>query len=218
MKTTATGRLAIGAAIGRVETGYGEAARPRASAYCVRIDIPPGFERITRERAVINAFERARGLSGEWFGRRESMTRQTVEVCERGFAITGEEYGKARAAVESMRREVGMHFFRDADLPAPPPGKAASPGEGWHGLRVGLLRALAVDGDSFLALRAGASLTGRVAAVFSGGPARLERAPALTRHPVAAAIDREHGEPEKHRDRQRDRDRHAAAVVAPKAG
>jgi Asp-tRNA(Asn)/Glu-tRNA(Gln) amidotransferase A subunit family amidase len=86
---------------------------------------PAGFERITQRRAVINAFERARNLAGEWLASKESISRLTAEVVERGLRIGGGEYAAARADVEAFRTSAGA-LFADVDVLLTPvtPGEA----------------------------------------------------------------------------------------------
>jgi Asp-tRNA(Asn)/Glu-tRNA(Gln) amidotransferase A subunit family amidase len=89
------------------------------------IATPAGFETITQHRAVINAFERARGLAGEASTHRESLSAQTLEVCERGFAISGQRYLEARRAVDNFRAEAGQLFTGvDVLLTPTTPGEA----------------------------------------------------------------------------------------------
>lgn len=96
-----------------------------AGAHLIDIAPPPGFERITQHRAVINAFERARGLAGEWMANRDLMTPETLSVCERGFAIKGDDYLAAHRAVEAFRH-MASDFFGQIDCILTPvvPGEA----------------------------------------------------------------------------------------------
>jgi Asp-tRNA(Asn)/Glu-tRNA(Gln) amidotransferase A subunit family amidase len=88
------------------------------------IATPSGFETITQHRAVINAFERARGLAGE-ATTRQSFSAQTLEVCERGFAVSGERYVEARRAVDSFRAGAAQLFTGvDVLLTPTTPGEA----------------------------------------------------------------------------------------------
>lgn len=80
-----------------------------AGAEVCEIAIPEGFDRITGERAIINAFERARVLAGEWESARATFSRASFDLCERGFAIPAERYLEARRAVDAFR-------LRAADL------------------------------------------------------------------------------------------------------
>jgi Asp-tRNA(Asn)/Glu-tRNA(Gln) amidotransferase A subunit family amidase len=86
---------------------------------------PTGFETITQHRAVINAFERARGLAGEAARSRQTFSAQTLDVCERGFAVSGERYVQARRAVDIFRAQAEQ-LFRGADILLTPttPGEA----------------------------------------------------------------------------------------------
>jgi Asp-tRNA(Asn)/Glu-tRNA(Gln) amidotransferase A subunit family amidase len=89
------------------------------------IATPAGFESITQHRAVINAFERARGLAGEALTHFETFSAQTREVCERGFAVSGERYLRARRAVEDSRAKAKQLFARiDVLLTPTTPGEA----------------------------------------------------------------------------------------------
>lgn len=100
-----------------------------AGARIVDVTPPAGFETITGQRAVINAFERARGLAGEWQRDRSGMMPKTAAICERGFQVTGDAYIAARRAVERFRVD-SSQMFEEVDLlllpTAPgeaPPGK-----------------------------------------------------------------------------------------------
>ena len=86
---------------------------------------PAGFETITQHRAVINAFERARGLAGEAARSRQTFSAQTQDVCERGFAVSGERYVQARRTVDTFRAQVEQ-LFAGADVLLTPttPGEA----------------------------------------------------------------------------------------------
>lgn len=99
----------------------------KAGASISDIRAPEGFERITQRRAVINAFERARDLAGEWLAARNLMAPLTAEVAQRGFAITGTDYAAARADVEAFRTSASA-MFDHVDLLLTPvtPGEAPS--------------------------------------------------------------------------------------------
>src|SRR5690606_9872685 len=75
------------------------AAAATAGAEVVEVAAPEGFETITVHRATISAFERARGMSGEWLHDRDRLGARTYEICERGYRITAEDYLAARQAV-----------------------------------------------------------------------------------------------------------------------
>lgn len=91
-------------------------ARLQASgAQIVEIALPAGFETVTQQRAVINAFERARGLAAEWASDRTLMTPQSAEVVERGFAVSGAAYAAARQAVDAFRT-VAASLLADVDV------------------------------------------------------------------------------------------------------
>lgn len=96
-----------------------------AKSSVTRVATPPGFETITQYRAVINAFERARGLAGEALSHLETFSPQSREVCERGFAISGERYLEARGAVDDFRAR-SEEIFADVDILLTPttPGEA----------------------------------------------------------------------------------------------
>ncbi|MEW5421137.1 amidase [Amorphus sp. 3PC139-8] len=96
-----------------------------AGAHLVDVAIPEGFETITEHRATINAYERAHGLAHEWRAHRDLLTRYSVAVCERGFAIDGETYLGSRIAVDALRSKV-RSLFADIDLLLTPtvPGEA----------------------------------------------------------------------------------------------
>ena len=86
---------------------------------------PASFETITEHRAVINAFERARGLAGEAATHRQTFSAQTLEVCERGFAVSGERYVQARRALDNFRAQAEQLFTGvDVLLTPTTPGEA----------------------------------------------------------------------------------------------
>ncbi|HVB82363.1 MAG TPA: amidase [Candidatus Binataceae bacterium] len=96
-----------------------------ARAPVTEIVAPVGFAIITQHRAVINAFERARGLAGEALSHVEDFSPQSREVCERGFAISGERYLEARRATDDFRARAG-EIFDGVDVLVTPttPGEA----------------------------------------------------------------------------------------------
>lgn len=75
----------------------------RNGAMLREIGMPEGFATITRQRAVINAFERCRTLAGERRGAAKAMGPLTQRVSETGLTVTGEDYAQARMAVETFR-------------------------------------------------------------------------------------------------------------------
>lgn len=96
-------------------------------------DVPPGFDSITEARAVINAFERARGLASEWLHAHDGMSPQSAEVCRRGLAVDGAAYVAARRAVAQFRQGVAALFVGvDALLSPLTPGPAPQ-GLDWAG-------------------------------------------------------------------------------------
>jgi amidase len=104
-----------------------------AGASVVEVATPAGFETVTQHRAVINAFERARGLAGEALSHLEMFAPQSRDVCERGFAVSGEQYMEARRAVDRFRAGA-EELFADVDaliMPATP-GEAPE-GQGYAG-------------------------------------------------------------------------------------
>ncbi len=96
-----------------------------AKSPVTKIATPSGFETITQHRAVINAFERARGLAGEALLHLETFSPQSRDVCERGFAISGERYLEARRAVDDFRARA-EEIFAGVDVLLTPttPGEA----------------------------------------------------------------------------------------------
>lgn len=96
-----------------------------AGASLVDVAMPEGFETITKHRATINAYERAHGLAHEWNEHRGQLTKYSLDVCERGFAIDGHAYLAARIAVDAFRL-AARSFFGEVDLLLTPavPGEA----------------------------------------------------------------------------------------------
>jgi Asp-tRNA(Asn)/Glu-tRNA(Gln) amidotransferase A subunit family amidase len=95
-----------------------------SGARIIDVETPPGFQDITRHRAVVNSFERARGLAGEWSRDRNGLAMKTAQICERGFSVSGEDYVAARRGVERFRASAAG-LFADVDLLLTP----ATPGE-----------------------------------------------------------------------------------------
>lgn len=96
-----------------------------AGAKVSRIATPAGFETVTHHRAIINAFERARGLAGEALSHLEMFAPQSREVYARGIAISGEQYAQARRAVGNFRAGVEDVFTGvDALIMPTAPGEA----------------------------------------------------------------------------------------------
>ncbi|MCK9552651.1 amidase [Aquamicrobium sp.] len=87
-----------------------------SGAGIVEIETPNGFSSITEQRAIINAYERARDLAGEWSVARDTFSPQSADVCERGFSIDGATYALARQAVENYRVYAGDALFSNVDL------------------------------------------------------------------------------------------------------
>jgi Asp-tRNA(Asn)/Glu-tRNA(Gln) amidotransferase A subunit family amidase len=77
-----------------------------AGAEPVEVEMPADFATITRQRWIINAYERARGLIGEWRADAAGMGDKTAELFRDGIRVTGEDYVAARSAVERFRTEV----------------------------------------------------------------------------------------------------------------
>lgn len=75
----------------------------RAGARIVEVAMPAGFDSITEQRAVINAFERAHGHAGEWLAGSQRMGPKTRHVLSQGLGIKGSDYVSARKDVERFR-------------------------------------------------------------------------------------------------------------------
>lgn len=114
-----------------VETGMRDAMQDalarleRCGAVLSEVAPPPGFETITEQRAIVNAYERAGDLTAEWLKDGACMSRQSRDVCTRGQAISGEDYVAAREAVAAFAAATeGM--FADIDVLVTPtaPGPA----------------------------------------------------------------------------------------------
>ena len=82
------------------------AALEARGARVVDVAAPEGFEAITAQRALINAFERCRGLASEWRSDRDSLGEKTRRIASAGLAIDGASYVAARREVEAFRRRI----------------------------------------------------------------------------------------------------------------
>lgn len=114
---------------GRASLEQAVAAFGAAGARISEIAIPEGFDRITGQRAVINAYERARGLAGEWLEQRDTFSDTMFDLCARGFQITADAYLDARRAVDAFRA-YASGLFAEVDLLLTP----TTPGEAPEGL------------------------------------------------------------------------------------
>lgn len=114
-----------------VETGMREAMQgaltrlERCGAALSEVAPPPGFETITAQRAIVNAYERAGDLSAEWLADGAGMSQQSIDVCTRGQAISGEAYVAAREAVAAFAAATeGMFAHVDVLVTPTAPGPA----------------------------------------------------------------------------------------------
>lgn len=98
----------------------------RAGAKLSEVAPPSGFDRINEYRAIINSFERARGLASEWERTRPALSNASAATCERGFAITGERYFEARRKVDEFRQRFHT-ILRDYDFLVTPVTPGAAP-------------------------------------------------------------------------------------------
>jgi Asp-tRNA(Asn)/Glu-tRNA(Gln) amidotransferase A subunit family amidase len=107
---------------------FGDSVRllEMAGAKVIEVAAPAGFDTITEQRAVINAFERSRGLASEWSGDSDMMGKKTRAIVERGFPIDGERYAAARQAVESFRLVIDA-AFDEVDLLVTPTAPGPAP-------------------------------------------------------------------------------------------
>lgn len=87
---------------------------------------PPGFETITARRATVNAYERAGDLTAEWLDDRAGMSSQSIDVCTRGRAISGEDYAAAREAVAAFAAAT-EDMFADIDILVTPTAPGPAP-------------------------------------------------------------------------------------------
>jgi Asp-tRNA(Asn)/Glu-tRNA(Gln) amidotransferase A subunit family amidase len=81
-----------------------------AGASVTDVAPPAGFDQLTVHRAVINAYERARGLAAEWFTGREGLTPQMIRTCEAGFAVSRADYVNSLGFIERYRIAMGTCF------------------------------------------------------------------------------------------------------------
>jgi Asp-tRNA(Asn)/Glu-tRNA(Gln) amidotransferase A subunit family amidase len=98
-------------------------------ALLARVESPPEFATITQQRAVINAYERARGLMGEWQADPSLMGEKTAALYRNGLKVTGTQYVAARRAVERFRTDIEQ-VFTDCDVLL----TVTTPGVAPHGL------------------------------------------------------------------------------------
>lgn len=87
----------------------------RAGATVKDIDWPYWLESLPLERSIINSYERREALTYELNVGREQLSRQTIEVCERGALITIDQYKRAKRIVGSSRSWVN-ELFDDCDV------------------------------------------------------------------------------------------------------
>lgn len=110
-----------------VDLAFSVAVRALESAGANVIDVaaPAGFDTITEQRAVINAFERSRSMAGEWIRHRELMAEKTRAIGIKGSVVDGDHYVAARHAVEDFR-DVTDRLFEQVDALVTPttPGPA----------------------------------------------------------------------------------------------
>jgi Asp-tRNA(Asn)/Glu-tRNA(Gln) amidotransferase A subunit family amidase len=91
----------------------------RAGATVVELATPAEFDQLTVHRAVVNAYERARGLAGEWFAGREGFSSQMIRTCDAGFSVTRSQYVQALLVIERFRLQMDDYFADvDADVDA----------------------------------------------------------------------------------------------------
>ncbi|WP_206151310.1 amidase [Starkeya sp. ORNL1] len=100
-------------------------ALARAGAPVVEIGFPDSFSRLSVERAVINAYERAHSLAHEWHHGRDAFSPQMLATCEKGLGIRRAEYVQALRFAAECRRAVGA-LFENVDVLLAPcvPGEA----------------------------------------------------------------------------------------------
>lgn len=96
-----------------------------AGARIREIAVPEFFPRMTAERAVINAYERAHSLAAEWQFGRDAFSPQMLATCEKGFSLTRADYIAAQIFVADCRRAASA-LFEEVDVLLAPcvPGEA----------------------------------------------------------------------------------------------
>lgn len=98
----------------------------RCGAVLSEVAPPRGFDTITEKRAIVNAYERAGDLSAEWLEYGVRMSRQSIDVCTRGQAISGEAYVAAREAVAAFSAAT-EGLFADIDVLVMPTAPGPAP-------------------------------------------------------------------------------------------
>ena len=91
----------------------------RAGASVVDIDLPPGFERLTPTREIVNDVERARSLAWEWAHARDQLSTRLRGTIERGLAVDDDVYRDALGYAEQARRDIAAPFASVDALLAP---------------------------------------------------------------------------------------------------
>jgi Asp-tRNA(Asn)/Glu-tRNA(Gln) amidotransferase A subunit family amidase len=107
----------VAPSIGICRTHLWEAAQPEtihaiedaihrleaAGASISEVVPPSGYDQLTVHRVVINAYERARGLTAEWLFGKDGLSPQMIRTCESGFAVSRGEYVNSLRFIERYR-------------------------------------------------------------------------------------------------------------------
>ena len=86
-----------------------------AGVVLTEIELPKDADRLTKDRAVINAYERAMGLKKEWQEYRNQLSEQMRRTCERGYGIKADEYRIAVQLTKDYRAQIPK-VFADIDI------------------------------------------------------------------------------------------------------
>jgi Asp-tRNA(Asn)/Glu-tRNA(Gln) amidotransferase A subunit family amidase len=101
-------------------------ALSRAGATVVELATPAGFDQLTVHRAVVNGYERARALAGEWFAGRERFSPQMIRTCDAGFSLTRSQYVQALLTIERSRLQMD-DYLADVDAVLTPAASGEAP-------------------------------------------------------------------------------------------
>jgi Asp-tRNA(Asn)/Glu-tRNA(Gln) amidotransferase A subunit family amidase len=81
-----------------------------AGAFVCDVPFPDHFARLSEERKLINAYERAHSLVYEWHHWHDQFSPQMLKTCEEGFRVSRKDYVRALRFAEKCRSETPSLF------------------------------------------------------------------------------------------------------------